>query len=100
MAWSVPCPPCGTQNEPDGSGAALCARSGHFHKVAVPGIPAGHGLEDTTLPGAAPDPVKRAAAYGGMGEIESHLSELGISFQRVSETSIQVVRQIGPQTVH
>jgi hypothetical protein len=35
-----------------------------------------------------------------MGEIEAHLSEMGISFQRVSETSIQVVRQVGPQTVH
>jgi len=35
-----------------------------------------------------------------MGEIEAHLTEMGIAYQRVSESSIQVVRQIGPQTVH
>ena len=37
MAWSVPCPECGTQNEPDGSGAVLCARCGFFYRAPVPG---------------------------------------------------------------
>ena len=101
MAWSVPCPECGTQNEPDGSGAVLCSRCGRFYKVPVPGITSslGIGVGDTTLPGSAPRPVMRAATYGGMGEIEAHLTELGIPYQRISESSIQVVRQIGPQTV-
>ncbi len=88
MAWSAPCPECGTQNEPDGSGAVLCASCGRFYKVPVPGIARSLGLGGGD------------AAYGGMGEIEAHLSELDIPFQRVSETSIQVVRRIGPQTVH
>lgn len=101
MAWSVPCPECGTQNEPDGSGAVLCASCGRFYKVPVPGITSslGIGIGDTTLPGSAPRPVMRAATYGGMGEIEAHLTEMGIPYRRVSDTSIQVVRQIGPQTV-
>jgi len=89
MAWSVPCPECGTQNEPDGSGAVLCSRCGFFYRASTPG------------PGARTSaPTPSTPAYGGMGEIEAHLTELGIAFQRVSETSIQVVRQIGPQTVH
>src|SRR5262245_38612456 len=102
MPWSAPCPECGTQNEPDGSGAVLCSHCGFFYRAPQPGpaTAGARGLE-TTLPVLAPisPPSARPAPYGGMGEIESHLSELGIGFRRVSDTSIQVVRQIGPQTV-
>src|ERR1043165_7616343 len=109
MAWSVPCPDCRTLNEPDGSGSVLCASCGRFYKVPAPGASTGPevgaavamamGIEPTN-PGQVPPSLLRAATYGGMGEIEAHLGELGIPFQRVSEGVLQVVRQIGPQTVH
>ena len=78
MAWSVPCPDCRTQNEPDGSGAVLCSSCGRFYRAPLPG----------------------GVAHDAMAEIEAQLAGLGIAFQRVSETSIQVVRPLGPQTVH
>src|SRR5262245_48224056 len=78
MARSLPCPECGAQNEPDGSGSTVCSRCGRFYRES---------------------PVMPAATRNGLHEVEAQLSSLDIPYKRLSDSVVEVTREIGPQTV-